>query len=403
MNNSIISAARGQLDQLLNDASSIGIIVGENQNLDTMGAALGLYLSLNSAGKSVQVVSKKEPIVELSSLFGIDRVSKSFSGTTKVLTISVPYREGEIEKVSYNIEGNKLNVNLFAEENGINFNENDVEYIRKGASPSLIIAIGVTDEAELAALVDPKSVKIITIDKSPLNSIQGDVTLVDPSFSSTSEIVAALIRELNLMGDPDVFQNLMDGITYATRNFTNPSTSALAFEAAGFLLSNGAKRKDAGQNDSRQQRQDNNRFPDSNQFLNRRPRNNRGQNPQNQPRQNQGNQNQQIARPSGNQPQNRQSFGGQNSQNQNPGPVSSNQSGQNPRNSAPVTVAEPVNDYQPPAAINEPAVQQFNAPQQNNIVDAAPIMDDSVAKIFQTIGFFQKSSKARKKARKTSY
>src|SRR3989344_1194000 len=193
---SLIKKQAGLVRELLDSSSDIGIIVGENQNIDTMGAALGLYLILAQDGKNVQVVSKKEPTVEISNLFGIDRVAKSFEGATRILTISVPYREGEIEKVSYNIEENSLNVNLFAEENGISFSEKDVQYIKKGSSPSLIITIGVRNDAELNGFVDPKSVKTIHIDINPLNSLMGgDVVIIDPSFSSLSEIVAELIKE----------------------------------------------------------------------------------------------------------------------------------------------------------------------------------------------------------------
>ena len=242
--NSIIKSQAGIVRELLDSTSNIGIITSENQNIDSVGASLALFLILQGEGKNVQIVSKKEPVVEVSNLFGVNKISKSFQGSTKILTISVPYSEGEIEKVSYNIEGTRLNVNLFAEGTGINFNENEVEYLRKGAAPQLIVTIGVGSEQELASFVDPASVKTIHIDRSPVNTLMGDVTLIDPSFSSISEIVAEMVFELSLGSDPDAFQNLMDGITHATRNFTHPSTSAFAFEAAGFLLQNGARRKE---------------------------------------------------------------------------------------------------------------------------------------------------------------
>lgn len=245
MTASLIRNQKEKLADALNNAASIGIIIGQEQNVDTVGAALGLSLLLLSDGKNVQVVSKREPTVEVSNLFGINKVSKSFEGQVKVLTISVPYREGEIEKVSYNIEGDRLNVNLFADgPTGISFKESDVDYIRKGSAPSLIITVGVQDESELASFVDPRSVKTIHIDRSPLNTLTGDITLIDPSASSVSEIIAQMVMDLSFGVDPDAFQNLMDGITYATRNFTLPQTSPFAFEAAGFLLQNGARRKE---------------------------------------------------------------------------------------------------------------------------------------------------------------
>ena len=244
MGSALITNQKEQIKELIDTANTLGIVVSETQNIDTAAAALGLYLILKSSGKNVQIVSKKTPVVEVSNLVGIDKISKNFSGKTKILTISVPYREGEIEKISYNIEDTRLNVNLFAETSGITVDEGDIQYIRKGSSPSTIITIGVTNETELSGLVDLKAVKSIHLDKNPLNPLFGDISIIDPSFSSVSEIVTQLVMEANLGYDLDAFQNLLDGITFATHNFTSQNTSPYAFEAAGFLLQNGAKRKE---------------------------------------------------------------------------------------------------------------------------------------------------------------
>lgn len=283
MANSTILSQKDRIRELLETASNIGIIVSKDHNFDTMAAALGLYLSLVNSGKNTQIVSLKAPLVEVSNLVGINKVSSSFDGNAKILTISVPYREGEIEKVSYNIEGDLLNVNLFAEENGITFSEKDIKYIKKGSSPSLIITVGISNEQEISSLVDLNAVKTIHIDKSGTNALVGDASIIDPTFSSVSEIVSELIKELGLIEDVDVAQNLMDGIVYSTRNFTLPETSPFAFEAAGFLLQAGAKRQsrnskperfDRNQPQQRQRVQENRgqNFPNERHFLNDQPR-----------------------------------------------------------------------------------------------------------------------------------
>ncbi len=273
MTSSLIKNQHNQVRELIDSAASIGVIIGDAQNVDSVAAALSIYLILETYGKNVQIISKKQPTVEVSNLVGIDRVADGFSGVAKTLTISVPYREGEIEKVSYNIEGDRLNVNLFAEENGITFSERDVEYIRKGSSPDLIITVGVTNDEDIKGFVDVSNVKIINIDRNPLNTATGDVSLIDPSFSSLSEVVTSIAMDMNFPADVDAYQNLMDGIVSSTNNFTAPATSGFAFEAAGFLLQNGAKRK---QIEVTQPRRDT--FPKEDLFLNTNPR------PQNQPK-----------------------------------------------------------------------------------------------------------------------
>jgi nanoRNase/pAp phosphatase (c-di-AMP/oligoRNAs hydrolase) len=248
MKTSLISSEKDTLLSSLS-AGTIGIVIGDRQNLDTVASALSLYLSLRASGKEVQIISKRDITVELSSLFGVGKIEKSFSGRTKMLTISVPYREGEIEKVSYNIETDRLNVNLFAEENGISFRESDIQYIRKGSSPEAVFVFGTASISELDGLLDGGA-KVINIDNSRQNTLFGDVVLVDSVFSSTAEIVSEVIAELGLILDVDIAQNLLDGITFATRNFTSPETSAYAFEATGFLLMNGAQRRSLGQMNS---------------------------------------------------------------------------------------------------------------------------------------------------------
>lgn len=247
MKTSLISSEKDALLTSLS-AGTIGIVIGERQNIDTVGSALALYLSLKSSGKEVQIVSKRDITVELSNLFGAGKIEKGFAGKIDLLTVSVPYR-GEIEKVSYNIENDRVNVNLFSEENGITFSDSEVQFIRKGSTPEVIFVIGVASPLELEGLVDTAAggVKIVNIDNSRQNTLFGDILLTDPLFSSISEVVTEMIAELGLILDVDIAQNLLDGITFATRNFTNPQTSAYAFEAAGFLLMNGAQRKNLGQ------------------------------------------------------------------------------------------------------------------------------------------------------------
>lgn len=251
MKNSLFLHNKEILGSLIAENPDIGIIVGVG-DADKMGAALALYLSLKSDQKNVQVISKKEPTVELSHLVAIDKVKTHFEGGVKVLTVSIPYQEGEIEKVSYNIEGTRLNINLFAAGSSISFHERDVQYLRKGSIPLLLLCMGVSSLEEIMDIVSlDRSAKVVNIDKNPANSLYGDVVLVDPGFSSISEVIAKILLELSLPIDIDSAQNLMDGLLHATGNFSIPTTSAYAFEAASYLLRNGAARRSTLQDGGR--------------------------------------------------------------------------------------------------------------------------------------------------------
>lgn len=240
---SLILQEKNTLSAFFADSNDIGIVIGASGNkTDNTAAALSLYLSLKNSGKNIQVISLSDPIVEESHLVGIDNIGKSFSGNVKTLTISVPYREGEIDKVSYNIEKDRLNVNLFAQTHGISFSEKDINYIKQGAAPSSIITLGVRLKSDLAGIVELKEdSKILQIDLRS-NDRFGSIALIDPTYSSVSEAVTELLYELAFPVDIDTAQNLLDGIVAATDNFSK-TASMFAFQFAGLLMQSGAQRR----------------------------------------------------------------------------------------------------------------------------------------------------------------
>lgn len=236
----------GKIKELLAKNNNIGIAVGKNPKTDEMGAALALYLTLSAQGKNVTVASPSEPIVEISNLVGIDKVKKAFNGQRGDLVVSFPYKEGEIEKISYTLEEGKLNILVKAGETGLTFDEKTIEYRRGGRAPKLIFVIGTPKLSDLGKVFDPEALKdstIVNIDYKKDNQDFGDVLLVDHGLSSASEMVANLIVSLGLEIDQDVASNLLAGIIDATNNFQKEDTGSLAFEMAALLMRKGAKRK----------------------------------------------------------------------------------------------------------------------------------------------------------------
>jgi nanoRNase/pAp phosphatase (c-di-AMP/oligoRNAs hydrolase) len=225
--------------------NSIGIITPNNPSVDIMAGALSLYLSLKTLGKNLSIATPSQPLVEVSALVGIDEVKTSLGAPSGDLVVSFPYREGEIEKVSYTRDDNILNIVVKAGENGLNFNEKDVKFTRGSTAPEFLFIVGASRVSDLGKLFDPAGLKdtvVVNIDNSPENQGFGDIVMVSNRFSSVSESIADLITALNFKIDLDIAQNLMLGIAVATDNFQNPSTSPLAFEMAGIMLRNGALR-----------------------------------------------------------------------------------------------------------------------------------------------------------------
>jgi hypothetical protein len=237
----------GKIKDLLAKNESVGIAVGKNPGIDEMAAALALYLALLEVSKATTVICPTEPIVEVSSLVGIDKVKKSFDGgAAGDLTVTFPYKEGEIEKISYTLEEGKLNILVKAGENGLSFNEKDIEYKRGGAAPGLVFVVGTPRISDLGTAFDMETLKdskIINIDYKPENQGFGDIPLLGSSASSVCELMANFISSLDLKMDVDIASNLLTGIIAATDNFQSPATSSLAFETAAVLLKKGAVRQ----------------------------------------------------------------------------------------------------------------------------------------------------------------
>lgn len=236
-----------KIKNLLAQNENIGIAVGRNPGIDEMAGALSLYLALSGAGKKMTVICSTEPIVKVSSLVGINKVKRSFAGgTSGDLTVTFPYKEGEIEKISYTLEEGKLNILVKAGENGLSFNEKDVKYKREGTAPGLVFVVGTPRISDLGTAFDMETLKdskVINIDYKPDNQGFGDVPLLGKNSSSVCELVASFISSLDLNMDVDIASNLMAGIIAATDNFQNPKTSSLSFETAAILMKKGAVRK----------------------------------------------------------------------------------------------------------------------------------------------------------------
>lgn len=235
-----------QINNYINKANKIGIAVGKNPGIDDLAAALALYLSLEKQGKNVSVACSSDPLVEHSIIFGIDRIKTNFDESTGDMIVSFPYREGEIEKISYTLEDGFLNIIVKASEEGLSFSEKDVIFKRSEGALDILFVIGTPRLSDLGKIFDPHTFKdtiIVNIDNKTDNQGFGDIVLASPTFSSVSEKVSDLMFSLNFPVDPDIAQNLLLGIEDATFSFQSPRTSSLAFEMAANLMKRGAKRK----------------------------------------------------------------------------------------------------------------------------------------------------------------
>lgn len=77
---------------------------------------------------------------------------------------------------------------------------------------------------------------IINIDHHKSNNLFGEINIVDPDASSTSEIIFKLLKENNLFIDKDIAESLYTGISSDTGSFKYESTDANTHRIASELL-----------------------------------------------------------------------------------------------------------------------------------------------------------------------
>lgn len=232
-------------EELLKTAGDIVIVTHERPTQDSVGSALALYLGLAGFGKKVRVVCPDPITVGLSNFVGVDKIVSEVG--KKNFVISLAYTEGSIEKVSYNIEGDTFNLVIEPRVGHEPFSEKSVKYSYQGATPDVIVAVDTIHLGGLKRAYEAEkelfaSKPVINIDRHPNNALYGQLNLVDPKASSTSELVAQLLSALGVSLTTDIATNLLNALYGATNSFQATTVTPIAFELAAACLKAGGKR-----------------------------------------------------------------------------------------------------------------------------------------------------------------
>jgi hypothetical protein len=231
----------GELKNLLDQSQALEIFLPVNPKFDQVAAALALKLALTKKGKPASVLSASPMIVEFSHLVGVDTIGEKV-GNGRDLVISFNYPLDQIEKVSYNDEGGRLNLVVQSKEGVPKIEKDQLIFSYQGGEKGLQVTVGVDNPSRLGQLGNQLDFnRTVNVDNSPNNSHYGKINVVDADSSSCSEMAVALISGLGLPVDQDVANNLYLGLKESTGNFTTGNVGADTFEAASLCLRWGAK------------------------------------------------------------------------------------------------------------------------------------------------------------------
>ncbi len=234
-----------KVKELLDKANEILIVTHEHPTFDSIGSSLALYLGLESLGKKVSIVCPDAMTVEMSDFVGVNKFAADLS--RKNFIISLDYEEGSIEKVSYNIEGNKFNLVVEPRTGHAGFSQDKVHYSYGGTSADLIIAVDTIHLGGLKKVFEENrelfsGKTVINIDRHPNNAQYGQINIVDPEVSSTAEVVSLFLSGIGVRLTADIATNVLNALYSSTNAFQNPRVSPQAFELAAACMKAGGKR-----------------------------------------------------------------------------------------------------------------------------------------------------------------
>ncbi len=234
-----------KVKEILDKANDILIVTHEHPTFDSVGSSLALYLGLESLGKKPHIVCPDAMTVEFSSFVGVNKFAADLS--RKNFIISLDYEEGSIEKVSYNIEGNKFNLVIEPRTGNAGFSEDKVHYSYGGSAADLIFTVDTLHLGGLKKVYEENKElftgkTVVNIDRHPNNAMYGTMNIVDPESSSTAEVVSQFLSGIGARLTTDIATNVLNALYGATDAFQTAHVGVTAFELAAACIKAGGKR-----------------------------------------------------------------------------------------------------------------------------------------------------------------
>lgn len=207
------------------------LIVAPTLSVDNIGAALGLAIALKKKGKEVRVYCPQKTDQNYSKLSGLELLSETIS--TSDLMVSLEYPLDQIEQVSYNDDGGRLNLVVKTKTGAPKIDNDKIIINNDGSSADVCFMLG--DETALGANASITS-KGNWIFISPTNTTKAwaKATLIDPD-APFSEIFTFLLPMIGLELDVDSGKDLLIGLRVATQSFS-VNVSPESFEAGAICL-----------------------------------------------------------------------------------------------------------------------------------------------------------------------
>jgi len=233
MDNSLLS--------LIDSASSILVVLPTKPYFDQVAAGLALYLSIHER-KEVSMYCPSPMMVGFNRLIGVNKISQELG--KKNLTIKfINYEATNIDKVGYDIDNGEFKLTVTPKTGFVSPTKEQITTDYSGTAADLVILIGGANDEHfpILSMPDLANAKIAHVGIRVLDS-NHEVLSFAKAASTTSELVAVLIKQSGLALDADVATNLVMGIEDGSNNFSGSEVTPETFEMFAYLLKNGGQR-----------------------------------------------------------------------------------------------------------------------------------------------------------------
>jgi len=238
------SQAIGQLSR----STAPLLILPRQPDTDSLAAGLALFAVCQRLDKRVAIVSPDFRVnSEQAFLSSVDAVRSEIINL-RDFVISVSLKRASLESLRYEVKDDHLELHL-TPKNGL-FEAKDASTGDGSYAYDTIVLIGQPRLDEADQLYSQHiefflHTPTIVLDHRPAAQPTGQIHLLDPVATSSSEIMTTLIRDINeAMIDEQVATNLLAGMLSKTKGFQAPTVTPRALSTASFLLAAGARRQE---------------------------------------------------------------------------------------------------------------------------------------------------------------
>lgn len=235
--------AKQQVIEKIQSSTNILVTVSNNPSVDSLAAAIGLTLMLDTLGKHATAVFSGTVPPAIAFL----EPEKVLDDTTDSLRdFIIALDKEKADHLRYKVEGDSVKIYITPYKTTIT--SNDLEFSQGDYNVELVLALGVDNQDHLdKALADHGQIlhdaTVVTVTSGDQTSTLGGIDWHNANASSLSEMLAGLADGLKTdtpLLDAQSATALLTGIVAETERFSNKHTTATVMTVASQLIAAGA-------------------------------------------------------------------------------------------------------------------------------------------------------------------